>query len=154
VRDRARGEHEVRALGREVGGQQTADAATGAHHDVRPSLERSVHVVRRSWSRGRSAPRTCGTAIPGGRKAPHYSDARCTRPKRSVPVEFDFGSTKIFADGADREGILSYSADARIRGFTTNPTLMRAAGITDYETFARDVVEIVGSRPVSFEVFS
>jgi transaldolase len=71
-----------------------------------------------------------------------------------VPVEFDLGSTKIFADGADREGILSYRADPRIRGFTTNPTLMRAAGITDYETFARDVVEIVGSRPVSFEVFS
>jgi transaldolase len=69
-------------------------------------------------------------------------------------VEFDLGSTKIFADGADREGILSYSADPNIHGFTTNPTLMRAAGITDYETFARDVVEIVGSRPVSFEVFS
>jgi transaldolase len=71
-----------------------------------------------------------------------------------VPVDLDLGSTKIFADGADREGILNYSADPVIQGFTTNPTLMRAAGITDYEEFARDVVEIVGDRPVSFEVFS
>ena len=69
-------------------------------------------------------------------------------------MDFDLGSTKIFADGADREGILNYSADPVIQGFTTNPTLMRAAGITDYEEFARDVVEIVGDRPVSFEVFS
>ncbi len=69
-------------------------------------------------------------------------------------MDFDLGSTKIFADGADREGILNYSADPVIQGFTTNPTLMRAAGITDYEEFARDVVELVGDRPVSFEVFS
>ena len=69
-------------------------------------------------------------------------------------MKFDLGPTKIFADGADLEGILSYRSDPRIRGFTTNPTLMRSAGVTDYETFARDVVEIVGSRPVSFEVFS
>jgi len=69
-------------------------------------------------------------------------------------VDLDLGSTKIFADGADREGIRNYSANPLIEGFTTNPTLMRAAGITDYEEFARDVVDIVGARPVSFEVFS
>ena len=53
-----------------------------------------------------------------------------------------------------RRASSSYSADPCIQGFTTNPTLMRAAGITDYETFARDVVELVRFRPISFEVFS
>jgi transaldolase len=73
-------------------------------------------------------------------------------------VDFDLGntlgSTKVFADGADREGIVRFSADPLISGFTTNPTLMRAAGVADYEAFARDVVELVGNRPISFEVFS
>jgi transaldolase len=69
-------------------------------------------------------------------------------------VEFDLGTTKIFADGADRAGIVTFSSDPVIQGFTTNPTLMRAAGVADYEEFARDVVELVRDRPVSFEVFS
>jgi transaldolase len=61
---------------------------------------------------------------------------------------------KIFADGADREGIARLAANPAVRGFTTNPTLMRAAGVTDYEAFARDVLEIVPDRPISFEVMS
>lgn len=61
---------------------------------------------------------------------------------------------KIFADGADKTTIARYCLDSRIQGFTTNPTLMRKAGITDYEAFAREVVAMVGTRPVSFEVFS
>jgi len=61
---------------------------------------------------------------------------------------------KIFADGADLEGIRSLAADDRIRGFTTNPTLMRKAGVADYETFAHEVIDAVGGRPVSFEVFA
>jgi len=61
---------------------------------------------------------------------------------------------KIFADGADRTGILGLAANPLIRGFTTNPTLMHAAGLRDYEAFARDVVELVPDRPISFEVFS
>ena len=61
---------------------------------------------------------------------------------------------KIFADGADREGLLALAANPLIRGFTTNPTLMRAAGVTDYEAFARDVLEQLDDRPISFEVFS
>jgi transaldolase len=69
-------------------------------------------------------------------------------------VEFDLGGTKIFADGADRDGILRLREDPVIQGFTTNPTLMRAAGITDYEAFARDVAELVAPYPISFEVFS
>ena len=61
---------------------------------------------------------------------------------------------KIFADGADKAGILELSADPRITGFTTNPTLMRAAGVSDYEAFARDILEAVPNRPFSLEVFS
>jgi transaldolase len=61
---------------------------------------------------------------------------------------------KIFADGADRAGIERLAADPTIAGFTTNPTLMRQAGIEDYESFAREILEVVTDRPISFEVFS
>jgi transaldolase len=63
-------------------------------------------------------------------------------------------SIKIFADGADRESFAKLCANPLIKGFTTNPTLMRKAGVQDYETFARAVLEIVRDRPISFEVFS
>jgi transaldolase len=62
--------------------------------------------------------------------------------------------TKIFADGADLAVIGKLCRDPRIRGFTTNPTLMRKAGVADYEAFARSALELVGNRPISFEVFS
>jgi transaldolase len=61
---------------------------------------------------------------------------------------------KIFADGADRDGIASLYAKPYIKGLTTNPTLMRKVGITDYEKFAREVLEVVKEKPISFEVFS
>jgi transaldolase len=62
--------------------------------------------------------------------------------------------TKIFADGADLAGILEMYRNPFIKGFTTNPSLMRKAGVTDYETFAKDVLSIIHDRPISFEVFS
>jgi transaldolase len=61
---------------------------------------------------------------------------------------------KIFADGADLDGLLKLYHDPLIRGMTTNPTLMRKAGVTDYETFARKVLEVVKTKPISFEVLS
>jgi transaldolase len=61
---------------------------------------------------------------------------------------------KIFADGADLASIAKLAANPLIKGFTTNPTLMRKAGVTDYAEFARDVLRIVPDRPVSFEVFA
>lgn len=61
---------------------------------------------------------------------------------------------KIFADGADKTGILEMYRNPLIKGFTTNPTLMRKAGVSDYEAFARDVLQVVRDRPISFEVFS
>ena len=63
-------------------------------------------------------------------------------------------SVKIFADGADLEGMFSLYRDPLIKGLTTNPTLMRKAGIEDYEAFAKDVLQVVKAKPVSFEVFS
>jgi transaldolase len=61
---------------------------------------------------------------------------------------------RIFADGADHATILELAANPLIAGFTTNPTLMRKAGVTDYRDFAREVLELVPDRPVSFEVFA
>jgi transaldolase len=61
---------------------------------------------------------------------------------------------KIFADGADLEGIVDLYRKPFIKGFTTNPTLIRKAGASDYEAFARSVLESVTDKPISFEVFS
>jgi transaldolase len=61
---------------------------------------------------------------------------------------------KIFADGADRDSIAKLYANPLIKGFTTNPTLMRKAGVKDYETFAHEILDLVSDRPISFEVFS
>ncbi|MBI1896860.1 MAG: transaldolase [Acidobacteria bacterium] len=61
---------------------------------------------------------------------------------------------KIFADSADKKQMLALYDNPLIQGFTTNPTLMRKAGITDYESFARDVLDLIRDRPISFEVFA
>lgn len=61
---------------------------------------------------------------------------------------------KIFADGADRERITDFYQKPFIRGLTTNPTLMRKAGINNYVAFARQILEVVKEKPISFEVFS
>lgn len=61
---------------------------------------------------------------------------------------------KLFADGADLEVIAQMAANPLIKGFTTNPTLMRKAGVSDYAAFAREVLALVPERPISFEVFS
>jgi transaldolase len=63
-------------------------------------------------------------------------------------------SVKIFADGAHKAGILELYRNPLVKGFTTNPTLMRAAGITGYEPFAREILAAIPDRPISFEVFS
>lgn len=63
-------------------------------------------------------------------------------------------TVKIYADGADVRGMLEMYRKPWIQGFTTNPTLMRKAGLTDYRAFAREVLERIPDRPISFEVFS
>jgi len=61
---------------------------------------------------------------------------------------------KIFADGADKAGMLEMHAKPFIKGLTTNPTLMRKAGISDYRAFAKDILSEIKEKPLSFEVFS
>ena len=61
---------------------------------------------------------------------------------------------KIFADGADRQRVEALSSEPWIRGFTTNPTLMRSAGVDDYASFAHELLELVSDRPISFEVIA
>jgi transaldolase len=61
---------------------------------------------------------------------------------------------KIFADGADKAGMLEMAGKPHISGLTTNPTLMRKAGVSDYRAFAKDVLKTITNKPISFEVFS
>jgi transaldolase len=61
---------------------------------------------------------------------------------------------KVFADGADRESMLRLRDNPLIKGFTTNPTLMRKAGVTSYTEFAREIVALIPDQPISFEVFA
>src|SRR6185436_16433661 len=63
-------------------------------------------------------------------------------------------TVKLFADGADKAGILSLNANPLIQGLTTNPSLMRKAGVTNYEAFAKEILQSVTAKPISFEVFS
>ncbi len=63
-------------------------------------------------------------------------------------------TVKIFADGADLDTILALAQDGRVRGFTTNPTLMWKAGLTNYEDFAKRLLERITDKPISFEVFA
>src|SRR5438874_1965857 len=61
---------------------------------------------------------------------------------------------RIFADGADKTGMLEMYANSLIRGFTTIPTLMRKANVADYRAFALDVLAAIQDRPISFDVFA
>ena len=61
---------------------------------------------------------------------------------------------KLFADGADKKGIMEMYLNPRINGFTTNPTLMRKAQIRDYTAFAKDILKEIPDKPISFEVFA
>lgn len=61
---------------------------------------------------------------------------------------------KLFADGADKAGMLEMYRNPLIKGFTTNPTLMRKAGVNNYKAFAQDIVKAIPDRPISLEVFS
>ena len=66
----------------------------------------------------------------------------------------DILKVKIYADGADRDGMREMYAKPYIQGFTTNPTLMKKAGITDYKAFAHEILQAIPDRPISFEVFA
>jgi transaldolase len=85
--------------------------------------------------------------------------AKRTTGSRVIESETDMNklqqlTVKIFADGADLAGMLEMYRHPYIKGFTTNPTLMRKAGIHDYRAFAQDVLAAIPDRPISFEVFA
>lgn len=71
------------------------------------------------------------------------------KPDKRLPLRLN---VKIYADGADRPTMLEMHANPLIAGFTTNPTLMRKSGVSDYKAFARDILQRIPDRPVSFEV--
>ena len=71
-----------------------------------------------------------------------------------MPPDISKLRVKIFADGADRGGMLEMAGKPYIAGLTTNPTLMRKAGVADYRAFAKDVLTAIRDKPISFEVFS
>lgn len=78
-----------------------------------------------------------------------------TVPDRLVePTPLVDLKVKIYADGADFDGILRLAQNPLIKGFTTNPTLMRKAGVGDYGSFARELLSVIRDRPISFEVFA
>ena len=63
-------------------------------------------------------------------------------------------NVKLFADGADKDGMLEMYANPSISGFTTNPTLMKIAGVDNYKSFAQNILSHINDKPISFEVFS
>ena len=71
-----------------------------------------------------------------------------------MEVSRDSLRIKLFADGADLAGMIEMASKAHIAGLTTNPTLMRKSGITDYAKFAKEVIREIPNKPISFEVFS
>jgi transaldolase len=73
--------------------------------------------------------------------------------RQQMPPDVRKLRVKIFADGADRAGMLEMARKPFIAGLTTNPTLMRKAGVADYRTFARDILAAIRDKPISFEVF-
>jgi transaldolase len=71
-----------------------------------------------------------------------------------MPKKFSELNIKIYADGAEKASMVALSKDPLVKGFTTNPTLMRKAGLTDYAGFAKEILAEIKDKPISFEVFS
>lgn len=84
---------------------------------------------------------------PAAQRRPESSRKNPSSPLAGLNV-------KLYADGADKATILDMYANPYIQGFTTNPTLMRKSGVADYRAFAREVLQIIKDRPISFEVFA
>src|SRR5688572_10262415 len=127
---------------------------SGAPSICRPTRSDPMSTAT-SWSRAFDTRTPSGSAWTRGR----FRRAKCPVSdavdlKESLMGSLDNLRVKIFADGAELAGIVEMAHKPFIRGFTTNPTLMRKAGITDYRAFAADVLRQVPDRPISFEVFS
>jgi len=118
------------------------------------SLEKCA-VIDRACSRGSNVcPQSRFVHSQFGQPRVRWNVACFTiRPEGNLKTVSDF-KVKIFADGADKAGMLEMYARPFIKGFTTNPTLMRKAGIQNYSEFAQDILRTISDRPISFEVFS
>lgn len=81
-------------------------------------------------------------------------DFKATDSRSKMMGDLNGLKVKVFADGADKAGMLEMYANPLIKGFTTNPTLMRQANVSDYPAFAREVLRAIPDRPISFEVFA
>ena len=115
---------------------------------------RTVHIdLGYTAEPGPDAPDATADGIAG---AVDWICADCRRHggKAMNAMNVDDLKIKLFADGADLAGMLEMYADPKITGFTTNPTLMKKAGIADYEGFAKDLLAKIPDRPVSLEVFA
>lgn len=88
------------------------------------------------------------------RGAVEWISSRGMNKEELLPHSASNFKVKLFADGADKAAMLELYRNPWIKGFTTNPTLMRRAGIRDYEAFARDILSSISDRPISFEVFA
>jgi transaldolase len=78
-----------------------------------------------------------------------------TKPSTALRPDSPLGlSIKLFADGANKDQIIKLAAEPYVEGFTTNPTLMRSSGVTDYRSFAQELLVLVTDKPISFEVFA
>jgi transaldolase len=88
------------------------------------------------------------TAVVGRGNNKPVLASREVRPKRSGL------KIKLYSDGADKEAMLEMYANPLVSGFTTNPTLMRKSGVSDYRSFAREILQLIPDRPISFEVFA
>ena len=88
------------------------------------------------------------------RGAVEWISSRGMNKEELLPHSASNFKVKLFADGADKAAMLELYRNPWIKGFTTNPTLMRVAGIRDYEAFARDILSSISDRPISFEVFA
>jgi transaldolase len=90
-------------------------------------------------------------ALPGYKYVSFFSDHLW---RNIVRISLKNLKVKIFADGAEKSKIEELASLSHIQGFTTNPTLMKQAGIADYQAFAKEILPIVAGRSISFEVFS
>src|SRR5688572_10113825 len=100
------------------------------------------------------APRNPGTFQ---HLASRFRSALITRPTQQEGHMADSvfkRRIKIYTDSSDRAQIFELAKNPAISGFTTNPTLMRKAGVTDYRAFCRDILSVITDKPISFEVFA
>jgi len=103
---------------------------------------------------GYSEPRPEGADIVTSSLAAAVPDLVAAMKELAMTPSVAALKVKVFADGADKARILELSANKWVKGFTTNPTLMKQAGVSDYQGFARDILASIPDRPISFEVFS